>query len=110
MKGYVGVVTEIPESVAVGERCVESGTWAGVDVVVEPAVHKDFALDHLAQEGLKRSAWDESFSNVGAVIGNFVTQYRCWNHILESGEPGICLLYTSPSPRDRTRSRMPSSA
>ena len=25
-------------------------------------------------------------------------------------ELGICLLYTSPSPRDRTRSRMPSSA
>ena len=24
--------------------------------------------------------------------------------------PWICLLYTSPSPRDRTRSRMPSSA
>ena len=24
--------------------------------------------------------------------------------------PRICLLYTSPSPRDRTRSRMPSSA
>ena len=26
------------------------------------------------------------------------------------GEPVTCLLYTSPSPRDRTRSRMPSSA
>ena len=25
-------------------------------------------------------------------------------------DPSICLLYTSPSPRDRTRSRMPSSA
>ena len=25
-------------------------------------------------------------------------------------QPDICLLYTSPSPRDRTRSRMPSSA
>ena len=25
-------------------------------------------------------------------------------------DPAICLLYTSPSPRDRTRSRMPSSA
>ena len=25
-------------------------------------------------------------------------------------DPRICLLYTSPSPRDRTRSRMPSSA
>ena len=26
------------------------------------------------------------------------------------GRKSICLLYTSPSPRDRTRSRMPSSA
>ena len=26
------------------------------------------------------------------------------------GTTGDCLLYTSPSPRDRTRSRMPSSA
>ena len=25
-------------------------------------------------------------------------------------QPYLCLLYTSPSPRDRTRSRMPSSA
>ena len=36
--------------------------------------------------------------------------------IMESSPPSnlgnliICLLYTSPSPRDRTRSRMPSSA
>ena len=28
----------------------------------------------------------------------------------EPAEPEACLLYTSPSPRDRTRSRMPSSA
>ena len=28
----------------------------------------------------------------------------------EVGAANICLLYTSPSPRDRTRSRMPSSA
>ena len=28
----------------------------------------------------------------------------------ESASAGVCLLYTSPSPRDRTRSRMPSSA
>ena len=32
-----------------------------------------------------------------------------WKSI-EEGKCGICLLYTSPSPRDRTRSRMPSSA
>ena len=28
----------------------------------------------------------------------------------DGGMYGDCLLYTSPSPRDRTRSRMPSSA
>ena len=37
---------------------------------------------------------------------------RCWNitfcEYMKS--LGFCLLYTSPSPRDRTRSRMPSSA
>ena len=27
-----------------------------------------------------------------------------------AGQVSLCLLYTSPSPRDRTRSRMPSSA
>ena len=30
--------------------------------------------------------------------------------ISKAGGSSICLLYTSPSPRDRTRSRMPSSA
>ena len=30
--------------------------------------------------------------------------------VLTNGEHEGCLLYTSPSPRDRTRSRMPSSA
>ena len=29
---------------------------------------------------------------------------------IKRNEDGSCLLYTSPSPRDRTRSRMPSSA
>ena len=31
-------------------------------------------------------------------------------HDVEPGDLYTCLLYTSPSPRDRTRSRMPSSA
>ena len=30
--------------------------------------------------------------------------------LLKVDQLGVCLLYTSPSPRDRTRSRMPSSA
>ena len=31
-------------------------------------------------------------------------------HVKYADEAYCCLLYTSPSPRDRTRSRMPSSA
>ena len=31
-------------------------------------------------------------------------------HVAKSGRPGPCLLYTSPSPRDLSTSRMPSSA
>ena len=42
-------------------------------------------------------------SQAGGLLGQFSP--------MESFIPGSgCLLYTSPSPRDRTRSRMPSSA
>ena len=35
---------------------------------------------------------------------------RCWGSCAFRDNKTTCLLYTSPSPRDRTRSRMPSSA
>ena len=44
-------------------------------------------------------------------IGQPVRGYGMETHLAKSGTPTMgCLLYTSPSPRDRTRSRMPSSA
>ena len=42
---------------------------------------------------------------------NTLIDFRYQQHFKAmKGQDGICLLYTSPSPRDRTRSRMPSSA
>ena len=50
---------------------------------------------------------------------DYLSDVRGVDYLLEEREPrfesvyqlySICLLYTSPSPRDRTRSRMPSSA
>ena len=42
------------------------------------------------------------------------TEIIFWGHadhpIYDAGQAYICLLYTSPSPRDRQKSRMPSSA
>ena len=42
---------------------------------------------------------------VGTIIGGLWGGFELYSRYLD-----ICLLYTSPSPRDRTRSRMPSSA
>ena len=39
-----------------------------------------------------------------------ITQYSNEEIAYQVMKPYVCLLYTSPSPRDRTRSRMPSSA
>ena len=38
------------------------------------------------------------------------TQQAARLGLVGDGHGGCCLLYTSPSPRDRTRARMPSSA
>ena len=42
--------------------------------------------------------------------GSFTSAIKQKLGKFELAHKGICLLYTSPSPRDRTRSRMPSSA
>ena len=57
-------------------------------------------VGHLLRSGHAMAERDELL-NAGASAGG----------VVEGVEPClICLLYTSPSPRDRTRSRMPSSA
>ena len=43
----------------------------------------------------------------GAILNTDFAQQRI-SEVRDQGD--YCLLYTSPSPRDRTRSRMPSSA
>ena len=54
-------------------------------------------------------------SIIGSSLGGFFGIYFAEKYDLlcvniNPAIPPICLLYTSPSPRDRTRSRMPSSA
>ena len=43
-------------------------------------------------------------------VGEAITKARNIGRVLATIEALICLLYTSPSPRDRQKSRMPSSA
>ena len=44
---------------------------------------------------------------VSSPVGHVVDQLTLW---LGYANSSVCLLYTSPSPRDRQKSRMPSSA
>ena len=70
-------------------------------------VRNEVIYDHLLQEGhnpnyLSSVAFDMSTLDLHTDINKITQQYDVL--II------ACLLYTSPSPRDRTRSRMPSSA
>ena len=57
-------------------------------------------LEGTAYEDIETTRMFESYHEEKAIY--FVIE--------ENGQVKGCLLYTSPSPRDRTRSRMPSSA
>ena len=71
------------------------------------------------QESRIRKLRRQAFANPNAILfldgllahaeGNFIAAIELYQQISDS-TPNTCLLYTSPSPRDRTRSRMPSSA
>ena len=60
----------------------------------------------------KRIDWIKPYTKVKDVSYNKDNFSIKWYYdgTLNASSNCICLLYTSPSPRDRTRSRMPSSA
>ena len=55
---------------------------------------------------IPEGTYDIKFRKTGGFHAKYTERYKNAHH----GMLHICLLYTSPSPRDRTRSRMPSSA
>ena len=66
--------------------------------------------DALLEIAITLIDYDKEF-RVGTTHRHHIIPFEGLNVSEESLEfTGICLLYTSPSPRDRTRSRMPSSA
>ena len=67
----------------------------------------------LQETETKIHADESTIQNLEASLAASATDLRDANAKLENyqvAQATICLLYTSPSPRDRTRSRMPSSA
>ena len=60
--------------------------------------------ERVAEKMLEYMTFNNNFGNAASRSHSFGWQAD------EAVELASCLLYTSPSPRDRTRSRMPSSA
>ena len=61
------------------------------------------------------NGYAKDFFENGSNLGGFVEHpdsmsETAYTRFKESWQSSYCLLYTSPSPRDRTRPRMPSSA
>ena len=69
-------------------------------------------IEFVAQGRGLESVWDEKIHPV--ILGSEAYVESIYRHHVDETASDIkeisCLLYTSPSPRDRTRSRMPSSA
>ena len=84
-----------------GERDHSEFTYGGDGSVVYPE------LDAPAEQWLEAVFQRENIRGVQTESWHHVSGCRQW---LLVERDTICLLYTSPSPRDRTRSRMPSSA
>ena len=83
------------------QRSVNSGTNSSIQIAMEYAgnTQSDSQLTTVSLEFLDTPSY-----SLGQTVAYKVQ--------VETGGSNfkICLLYTSPSPRDRTRSRMPSSA
>ena len=100
---------------------IESDVWNGTSLEEESSI--DFRPDEDVQEGVMEDSFtvtveqieEEKCMDVLEKRKEFETigktdddQGTCKYAVMKKFSS--CLLYTSPSPRDRTRSRMPSSA
>ena len=79
----------------------------------------DIAGRAMAAQLVRLNTVASNLANAGSTTGDPKTTYKPLKPVFETqysdlvkknGVATVCLLYTSPSPRDRTRSRMPSSA
>ena len=86
----------------------QTQTWNGRTLTVEEVSAQSFEgvdLVLASAGGSVSKQWREAITAAGAVMVDNSSAFR-----MEDGVPLVCLLYTSPSPRDATLSRMPSSA
>ena len=77
-----------------------------------PNSEKDFLKRHIgpSKEDQLKMLKELNYKSLDDLINNTVPEKIKFKGELNIGESNSCLLYTSPSPRDLSTSRMPSSA
>ena len=61
-------------------------------------------------EGIVRAVTENGYTNPTPIQAQAIPAVLAGGDLLAGAQTGTCLLYTSPSPRDKRQSRMPSSA
>ena len=89
---------------------VPVNVWQKNDNTIPETVNVNIGFMSMVNATTQKSQTKKYLSQIEAekkpdTLSKLLTLMSKGSHTLE-----ICLLYTSPSPRDRTRSRMPSSA
>ena len=90
-----------------------SGKSSLIEVInrnIYPVIANESKLKIFGKELINLWELRKRISTVNNDIKNRINPNLQVFDLILSGLYGSCLLYTSPSPRDRTRSRMPSSA
>ena len=96
--GVVGEIISVTDNSVVREFSIESEL---------PSIEAFVNIEPFAYAGTPRTAHELEFEEITFVSP--LGRLGAW-HIPTEGKKWVCLLYTSPSPRDKRQSRMPSSA
>ena len=89
------------------DKLYQSLNWGGALIMFEKVRAPDARFQDIINTLYLNYKLEQGYSEE-----NIISKMMSLKGVLEpfSTQGNICLLYTSPSPRDRTRSRMPSSA
>ena len=105
LKSQLGDVAAGRAFLLQGGDCAESFAEHGADNI------RDFFRAFLQMAVIMTFGAKSPVVKVGRIAGQFAKPRSSPTEKVDGKElPSYCLLYTSPSPRDRQRSRMPSSA
>ena len=86
---------------------------SGMDELLARLASTTQNVERTKEKALKKGAEvikEEMSTNAPVLTGNLKENIEVSDMKTKNSSEYVCLLYTSPSPRDRQRSRMPSSA